>query len=411
MPPFIPTLSLMTSLLSATFFASLTLTPESYSFAALLIAFLSLVLIPKTFRVISQPSIQVVSISLLLFWLLYLFAFLYHKDPISSIDLPSRALLAIFSMWLFLTYPPRLAWIMVGISLGAISSGIIAIIQTYYFHLRAFNNSGYMVIQIGGICAWLAALSTVSFIYFQHQSNKRCSYIALAAAGFALSASLLSGARGSWVPTPFVLIAILWIAKHYVNRTMLISLLMVWSMAFIISAPQIDHRVNAVVSDLSQYENENAASSSGIRLELWKSALYAAAESPLVGYGHDGLTEVKKAQIARGLVDSIVIDFSRAHNQFLEELQTKGIIGLFGIILVFAIPFFLFVRKLFSTKAKENTALFFASMLGCTHVLMVSGFCLTQHYLNHHSGILMYSFGTAIFAALVLHFNKSASQA
>lgn len=396
--------SVMTSLLAAAFFASLTLTPNSYSFVALLMALISLVFIPKTFRVFTRPYAKAISFSLLLYWLLYLFAFLYHKDSISSIDIPSRALLAIFSFWLFLTYPPRLTWVMVGISIGAISSGIIAIIHTYVFHLRAFAHSGYMVIQIGGICAWLAALSVVSFIYFHHKSNKRLTYVALAGAGLALAACLLSGARGSWVPTPFVLVMTLWVARQYVNRKMLISLLVVWSAAFIISVPQITHRVDAVVSDLSKYKNKNAVTSSGIRLELWKSALYAASESPLVGFGHDKLLDVKQAQIEQGLVDGIIMGYDRAHNQFLEELQTKGIIGLVGIILVFGIPFSLFATRIFS--AQENTDLFFSSMLGGIHILMVSGFSLTQHYLAHHSGTLMYFFGTAILSALVIHFNK-----
>ncbi|WGY48418.1 O-antigen ligase family protein [Vibrio sp. ABG19] len=402
-----PRLNFIATLLPAIFFATLTLTPDSYAFAALLIALLSLILLPKTFRATLQPSSKALSVSLLLFWLLYLFSFLYHSDPVSSIDLPSRALLAMFSLWFFLTYPPRLSWIMFGISLGAISSGISAIIQTYGFNLRAFSHSGYMVIQIGGICAWLAALSTVSFIYFHNKSNKLGLYLAFAGTGLALAASLLSGARGSWVPTPFVLIAILWFARYYINRRMLVSLLVVWSTALAISAPQINHRVNAVVSDLSQYENKNAASSSGIRLELWKSALYAALESPLTGFGHDGLSDVKQSQVEQGLVDKVVIRFSRAHNQFLEELQTKGIIGLAGIILVLGIPFFVFVTRLFSARAKKDPALLFASIMGCVHILMVAGFCLTQHYLNHHSGILMYSFGTAILSALVINLNTS----
>lgn len=406
----IPKLNFIAALLPALFFATLTLTPDSYSFAALLIALLSLILVPKTFRATLQPYCKTLSVSLLLFWLLYLFSFLYHGDPVSSIDLPSRTLLAMFSLWFFLTYPPRLSWIMFGISLGAISSGISAIIQTYGLNLRAFSHSGYMVIQIGGICAWLAALSTVSVIYFHNRSNKLGISLALAGTGLALAASLLSGARGSWVPTPFVLIAILWVARYYINRRMLVSLLVVWSTALAISAPQINHRVNAVVSDLSKYESKNAVSSSGIRLELWQSALYAAAERPLTGFGHDGLSEVKQSQVAQGLVDKVVIDFSRAHNQFLEELQTKGIIGLAGIILVLGIPFFVFTTRLFSARATENPALFFASMMGCVHILMVAGFCLTQHYLNHHSGILMYSFGTAILSALVIHLNKAAPE-
>ncbi|XAW89649.1 O-antigen ligase family protein [Vibrio sp. CDRSL-10 TSBA] len=403
-------LSLLAALLPAAFFATLTVAPSSYSFAAVIIAFVSLLLLPKTYRALYQPYARLVSLSLLLYWLLYLFTFTYHGEPISSIDLPSRTLLAMFSLWFFLTYPPRLSWIMSGMVIGSVISGIIALVQAYGFDNRAFNHNGYMVIQIGGICAWLAAFSAISFIYFHHYSLRYRMYIALAATGLALAASLLSGARGSWVPTPFVLGMIIWFARHYVNKRMVFSLLAVWCVTFVAVKPKIDNRIDAVASDLTKYEQQNSGSSTGIRLELWKSALYAAAEHPLTGIGHSQLPLLKQQQVQQGLVDKVTLSFSRAHNQFLEELQTKGIIGLLGLILVFALPFWLFVSRLFSPQAKASPALFFSAMLGCAHILMVCGFCMTQHYLIHHSGILMYSFGTAILAAVTINLNRTATE-
>lgn len=406
----LPKLNLLAALLPAAFFATLTIAPRSYSFAAILIAFVSLLLLPKTYRSLCQPYARLVSLSLLLYWLLYLFTFTYHGEPVSSIDLPSRAVLAMFSLWFFLTYPPRLSWMMSGMMLGAVISGFIALVQAYILDSRAFNDNGYMVIQIGGICAWLTAFSAISFIYFHHQALRYRMYIALAATGLALAATLLSGARGSWVPTPFVLGMIVWFARHYVNKRMICSLLAVWCVTFLVVKPKIDNRIDAVASDLTKYEQQNSVSSAGIRLELWKSAFYAAAEHPLTGVGHSQLPQIKQQQVQRGLVDKVTLGFSRAHNQFLEELQTKGLIGLLGLILVFALPFWLFVSRLFSPQAKDSPELFFSAMLGCAHILMVCGFCMTQHYLIHHSGILMYSFGTAILTAVTINLNRTTNE-
>ncbi|MGZ7289203.1 O-antigen ligase family protein, partial [Streptococcus pyogenes] len=95
-----------------------------------------------------------------------------------------------------------------------------------------------------------------------------------------------------------------------------------------------------VVSDLDRYQHvksveiaaEPAAeqqpkikTSSGTRVELWRTALLLWADNPLTGTGYDRFTEKKQDLVDQHIVDPVVMLFSRAHNQLLEELQVKGI--------------------------------------------------------------------------------------
>lgn len=398
-------LKLVPSLLAAFFFASITLTPNSYSFGAVLIALISLVVLFKTYSHIKHTPVFALSLALFSYFFIYFFSFIYHNDPASTLDLPSRTLLAITALLFFIHYPPKINWIFYGIILGSFITGIIACYHHYFLHIRVFSEFGYMVIQIGGICAWLACLSSIGFIYFKEKKQIQPAYLCLIGSSLALAATLLSGARGAWVPLPIVLPFILWATRYYLTKSMLFSLVAAWCIAFTLALPEIEKRVDAVVIDMQHYEKENSDTSSGARLEMWKSALYSFMDHPITGYGHTRLNEAKKQQIEENLVDSVILKYSRAHNQYLEELQSKGLIGLSGLTLLFGIPFCLFTRYLTSNvrQDKTNSTLFFSSLMGISHLLLVAGFALTQHYLNHHSGILMFCFGLVIFSALTIH--------
>ncbi|MBL4280015.1 O-antigen ligase family protein [Vibrio fluvialis] len=441
------------AVLPALFFALITIHPSAYSVIPVVMALVGLVFLPKTFRLLADKEVRLLSFGLLVYWLIYLFSYFYHGERLSSIDLPSRSLLAAFSLLVMVRYPPKLSWVMYGIACGSVITGLIAFYQAYVLHMRAFLGFGYMVIQIGGICAWLGMLSAVGYIYFARQKMGKSAGFALLGTTMGLAACFLSGARGAWVFTPVVAMGVLWIGYLSLNKKLTLALLAAWSLALVACLPQIESRFYLAVNELQSYDGakntldatglevpldsnqpEDAevhqvpvlqsqavfdeseipddipieVSSSGIRIELWKSALYTALDYPLFGYGHERLDEEKQRQIDRGLVDPIVLTGPRAHNQYLEELQTKGLLGLLGLTLMFAMPFFYYVKNMLPRAIRrDQPELFFASMLGTVHVLMVAGFCLTQHYLNHHSGILMFAFGTAIFSAQVITLSSS----
>jgi len=396
--------------LCASFFATLTIAPGSYTIAAITLSLLSLGYIVKTYSQFTHRDIKFIAICLTCYFLIYLISMLIHGASAREIDLPSRVLLAVLVLFLVCRYPPKLNWLFVGVSVGGLISGLLALYFTFVLNTRAFYIFGYDVIQLSGICAWLSCLALVGYFHFKHYQQSKLSEVALLASAMSSLATLLSGARGGWVFTPFILIAILVIYRGYISRKVALKLSLYALTVLVISAPQFLSRSSAIFSDLEQYSNAeivNKNTSSGHRFELWKSAIYTFSEHPLFGAGHENLDQEKEKQIMSGKVNEVASWFERAHNQFFEELQTKGLLGLIGLLIAYLGPLSFFWKHYHSPN-NQHFDTQSISLLGIIHIISVIGFSLTQHYLNHHSGIIVFAFGTAIIAGtLIGHNNES----
>ncbi|WP_261903444.1 O-antigen ligase family protein [Vibrio fortis] len=388
----------LSSLLFGCFFTLLLVTGDSYKLAAIPLAMLALLTIPITIKSFKSKYIRASSISLLGYFIVTLLSFLFYGGDASNLDMPSRVVLASCVMALAYTYPPSIRVLMFSICFGAISAGVISVYQYLDTGERALIDNGYMVIQAGGIAAALSVLSIVVFIYTMQHRDKVLQITSIAAIALGFTAVLLSGARGAWLPLPFiVLFLIVHHRKMFSKRAKLYSIIMV-SVIVAFSYTSIQSRIESTVSEINNYQHNDARGSSGARLEMWKSALYSGIDKPIFGQGFSGVKEAKKLQVSEGLVDKVVLHYNRAHNQFFEELQTKGLIGVTIILLFFGTPLILLAKKYRNSPKDSNT--YYLSLMGIVHILSVIGFSMTQHYLAHHSGIIFYSFGVAIFVGM-----------
>jgi O-antigen ligase len=308
---------------------------NSYKLAAFPLAILALLSLPKTINAFQFKKIRTSAMALLSYFIVSALSVIINGGDASNLDMPSRVIIASCILCLVYSYPPSVRFLMFSICVGAISSGVVAIYQSIDSGGRAFIHHGYMVIQAGGIASALSVLSIVTFLYAVHHRDKTLQIAAVGAVIFSLIAVLLSGARGSWVPLPFILLGLFIYHRNMLSmRTKLYSVVTL-CLIIAFSYSNIKPRLESAVDEVISYQNDNAATSSGARLEMWKSSLYSGLDKPIFGQGFDGVIEAKKTQVSEGLVDKIVLKYNRAHNQFFEELQTKGLIGLATILFFF----------------------------------------------------------------------------
>ncbi|MPX91330.1 O-antigen ligase family protein [Salinivibrio sp. VYel1] len=402
----------LTSLLCLAYFATLLITPESYKYAAILLAVAGLGLFPGTWRQLKTPPAMLISGALLLYFIVTLF-FAIPSEHYSQIDMPSRVLLAIIIFALLLQYPPSLTVVLYGCSIGASAVGLIALYQHYILDIRALSTGGYMSVQVAGMAASLSVFSILAYIYSCQHTLPTLKKIAFLGITLGFTAPLLCGGRGSWVITPFVALwAVFYYRKHFQFRD---YLAIATSVALIIVTAVLPalNRGEAAISEFNDYqeakhtelitEQENkqtptVTSSTGIRLELWKTALLLATENPITGTGYNKRLEEKQKLVEQGHADPVVTHMRRAHNQFFEELQVKGLVGFSTLIVLLAAPW-LATRK---PKINANAEQQLATVLLRCHLILIAGYMLTQHYINAHSGILFFSLGVVIFASMAL---------
>ena len=97
------------------------------------------------------------------------------------------------------------------------------------------------------------------------------------------------------------------------------------------ASPYLRDRVTAVTTELSQYQQHHAETSSGTRLEFWTKSLGFVAEAPVFGHGTGSIRELfRRAATGQNGVGAIVS--SNPHQQTLAIGIELGVLGI-GVLL------------------------------------------------------------------------------
>ncbi|KKD00192.1 hypothetical protein KY46_09350 [Photobacterium halotolerans] len=336
------------------------------------------------------------------YFFVVLASLLVYGGNISEADIPSRTVLTLPILFLLLLYPPRIHWLLAGVGVGAFVAGAVAIYHVEILHMeRAYTGhlvKGYMPIQSGNTAMSLGLLSLFATFYYWGKQKYIISLLFFIAALSGITGSVLSGSRGGWVLAPIVLFFILYHFRDLLSKrlfaVMSVSLFLLGTTLL----PEVETRINQAYADVELYTQQDRSNTSvGARFEMWKSAWYSLEEKPFFGQGFPGRDLAEKRFVEEGKVDKVVELYGRAHNQYLEEAATKGLIGLTALIMLFAIPFAIFMR--YSREYQRHDSQWVFAQCGIIHVLLVASYCLSQNFLNHNSGTMFYSVFTVIFLA------------
>jgi O-antigen ligase len=383
---------------SALLFGSLSLVaPSGYSLGAvlLLLGGLSLPLIRPSLSLNRQDWL-VMGVMALYALTLILMAWL-NGDGTREFDRPSRFLLAIPALLLIIAYPPRLAFLWSGLAVGAITAGSWAFWQKIveesdraqgYTHVIQFGNLSMLM---GVLC-----LAGLGWATIQRHRNVWVCFLLLGSMGGILG-SLFSGSRGGWIGFPIVL----WVlyrayGSHLAPRLKVLALAVVVVGALIVYAvPQIgvQGRIHQAFTDVSLYvSGESRTSSVGARFEMWKGAGYLIADKPVLGWGENGYKQQMEVLANEGVVDSGILVYGHAHNEFIDAFAKRGILGVIVLLTLYLIPLRLFARHFSEPDLTKRSIAVAGVLLPVTYI----DFGLTQVFLSHNSGVMMYAFLLAI---------------
>jgi len=380
--------------------ATLLITGKSYSYIALLLCVISLLLLPITLKKKLPFDFYKISLSFIFYFLITALSLWFFGGKLSNLDMPGRTILILPVFILLLQFPPKKEWLFNGVLLGAFFTGIIAIYHYFFLNARAFYVDDYMVIQSGNMAMSFGVFSFILGIEYLKEKRNAWVVIAFSCAFLGVLASLLSGARGSWVVAPFILFSLLFVNRHLITKKIAGLLVIVIVSSAALSYKIVEQRFQNAMVDLTKFsEQSDSESSLGARIEMWKSGYYTFIENPVFGIGYEVRQDYKKNLVERGLVAPVVLKFTRLHNSYMEELSVKGVIGLITLLLFFGVPLYLIFKR-----GDLKNDIF--TQLGVAHILLVMGYSVTQNYINHHSGMLHYLMYTIIFYSLVYAHQK-----
>lgn len=383
------------------FFTLLLVFPKGYNYgstallvASVLFVFYSIYKKIKIIEIIKQNSSIFFVVSLYL--LTALFFIVLHGDKFKLIDNPLRAFLFL-SVIIFVIYTKaKFDVLLYCIPVGSFVAGLVALYQYYVLHLpSAFWEQ--MKIQSGDIAMSLGAFSFIIALYLFDIKKTRFALVTAIAGLFGVLASVLSFARGGWVGVPLIFVFVLYMYRNMISKKLLsvVVLSILVGGISLSTNEQFVGRILDVKNNLSHYSQNSKDGSIGARLDMWKMGMDAFIEHPISGWSLKALDEYKKSLADKGIVSREFTVYSHLHNQFIDELAKKGILGGAAILGVFLIPLCSFYRK--QKKFPNNKKIKLLATLGIVHVLSTMSYCLTQAFLTHNSGNIFYFFSLVLF--------------
>ena len=389
------------------FFTLLLMFPKGYNYGStallvLSILFLCYLLYKRVSFLEVVKQNKAIFVVTTFYFLVSLFFIFFHGEKIKLIDNPLRAFLFL-SVIIFIVYSSvKFDILLYSIPLGSFISGVVALYQYYILSLEsAFYNQ--MKIQSGDIAMSLGLFSFGISFYFLDAKKSKLALFSIGCGIFGVLASILSFTRGGWISAPFIVITLLFLYRYLLSRKVLIglSLILCFSGALLMMNNQFTGRISDAKYQLDVYlSGYNKVSSVGERLDMWKIGSKAFLEHPISGWSLKELDYYKKDLADKDVVTKTSISFSHLHNQFIDELAKKGILGGIAILSIFIVPLHLFYRKV---VGQRNKRIKFISILGIIHVLSTIIYCMSQAFLAHNSGNIFYFFVLFLFYSFMVN--------
>ncbi len=271
------------------------------------------------------------------------------------------------------------------LSFTSVIVGILTIIEYSQTHQRTGVLFHGQSIPFGN----LALITGFSCLTFLNLNNSKVKNIFLiSCASLAIIASISSQTRGGLIAIPALIILLVFFKKEYFLRKKVILYfigLTFISVTVLLNSgmlKKVESRLNSAVSQInSYYENDNKATSVGVRLDLWKIALEGWRESPLFGKGITEFYHFKADKIGQEPTDSHLLKYQHPHNEYIGLLFSQGVLGLivYGLLIsTLAIYYF--------RRSKE-------SPIALTGLLVTSGyliFSLTESFFSLHTSLFFY---------------------
>lgn len=321
-----------------------------------------------------------------------------------GMDRPLRFLLALPALLLLLRFPPRAGAVWAGLAVGGIAAGGWAGWQKLIEGVERAGGHTY-VIQFGNI-SMLSAILCAAGLGWAFQQRRATAWAALLALGIVggVLGSLFSGTRGGWVGIPVVL----WVLYRGYGRDLslrwrggaLLAVLVVGVLAFAVPQTGVQERVAEAFEDIERYVNQESRTSSlGARFEMWKGASQLIVEKPLLGWGENGYQLGMQQLADEGVIDPFIPNYDHAHNEFIDATAKRGVLGLVVLLALYLVPMRLFARHM--TTPDLHLRAF--AIAGVLLPVAYFDFGLSQVFLAHNSGVMVYAFLLPVLWAALRH--------
>ena len=232
--------------------------------------------------------------------------------------------------------------------------------------------------------------------------------IPMAALAFGIIGSILSGARGGWLAMPILLYCLYRqnfksykVIPQGIRITALSMGLLAALLFFYGGGPD---RATAAISDVKQYQSGQRNTSVGLRFELWKVSRAIFIKNPLLGVGKSGFISATREMASLHVIDKMTPQHDHAHNDFLDILAKRGLLGLIMFLMIFIAPARLFIHTLQQGNELQHRY----GMAGIILTACFAIYCLTETMFLLTLPTTFYVFTIVVLSAFIVSAESAA---
>ena len=324
-----------------------------------------------------------------LLWLLliicgyFLFSYYYH-------GLSSREIRSFISATLLVAiFPSSLLTRKIIIILTFISAGI-SLCYAYYntFYLGLGRYWPINAIPYGTLIAGISAIALSLCLTSTNYKEKLITFLAFILSSYGL---IITESRGVWLGyiTMLAVMFIIFMTTKKIKitwRSIILAFVVIIGVS-VISKPLISQRLSQTQQEYNDIKSGNLNTSIGLRLQMWQSAPMIIEHHELLGQG-DQYIQVLDRLFHQGRISQVLYTYQPAHfhNQFIDYIVKKGIIGLILLLCLFILPL----------RLLKNASLL-QRYITITLVSLFAVASLTDVPFNHGQTIFMYIFWLGCF--------------
>lgn len=272
-----------------------------------------------------------------------------------ELDRPAHLIYAFFVYLLLRHYRFSAQALGLAAAISAFAAGCVAASDVFMKDLpRAAGQ--WNEVPFGNFSLLLSAIAGVALCSLQYQGKASRAMMWLGILG-GVGASIASGTRGGWVAAPFLVyiatFASTRIKHHHRAVVVLVAVIAIITAALV--SPTARDRIVLAYDETASYsnnpDNSNQANSSvGIRLAMWRWGIHVFLGNPVLGIGQANFERLRKAAIARKELPEAVEKFASLHNQIISDLATCGLLGLIALASFWVLSWRYYWTRLVSTN-------------------------------------------------------------
>jgi O-antigen ligase len=291
-------------------------------------------------------------------------------------------------------------WADASFALGALTAGAVMLFVPREWSLGRWGSPFLDPINFGALALLLGMLSLLS-VDWRRRDPPPVRLLKIAGFASGLAASVPTGARGPWLAVLIVIAVLAFTTLRDRPPAMRIAVWASLAAALLAAFATVDAlrgRFDLMAADLgSFFWGGERDTSPGVRLQIWRAALMAFAEQPLLGLGGGGFAARVDGYLASGALSPLAAEAARAemHNSYLAYAADFGIPGLLAIVAVFAVPAAAFARRLEADPACRRAAL-----MGLVVVTLYASCAISVDVFKLKMMAAFYAAATAFLAAI-----------